>query len=57
MASVTAADVLIKTIADWGVDTIFDLHPIDFAESFAKGEPNREKIALTVLAAAVRGLV
>jgi pyruvate dehydrogenase (quinone)/pyruvate oxidase len=65
----TAADVLIDTIHDWGVEAVVD--PFEppmppkitldqatkFAESLARGEPNRTKIALTVLADKVRELI
>lgn len=43
----TAADDLIDTIAEWDVDVIFGM----------RSEPNREQIALTVLADKVRELI
>jgi thiamine pyrophosphate-dependent acetolactate synthase large subunit-like protein len=90
MAS-TAADILVDTIHEWGVNVVFGLpgdgingimealrkrqnkirfiqvrheeaaafmdQATKFAQSLARGEPNRSKIAWTVLSDKVRELV
>ena len=81
--ALTAADVLIETIQDWGVEVVFGLpgdgimvvqgvvDPFEpplpakvtleqaakFAKSLRRGEPNSQKIALTVLGDRIRELV
>jgi thiamine pyrophosphate-dependent acetolactate synthase large subunit-like protein len=59
-----AAGALIDCLQEWGVEVVFGLpgkvtfkQMAHFAESLIRGEPNREKIALTVLADKVRELI
>ena len=57
----TAVDVLSDPIHDWDVDVVFGL-PGDgingiMEASLLRGEPNREKIASTVLGDRVREIV
>lgn len=67
----TVADVLIETLQAWGLDMVFGLPGDDINGimealrtrqdkirfALIRGEPNRQKIALTVLADKVREII
>jgi hypothetical protein len=51
----TAADILIETIQDWGGKN--HEQAAKFAQSLARGEPNRSRIGWTVLSDKVREMI